>query len=148
MKAVLEFIFYLLLLCGGVLLVFGLKAYSLDTPFMLFPAMLCVGGALALMVRRWGRIVLFVAIPAAILLAALAGRKLRLPVASTPLRPGIYVLNPRHCARAGTAAPVSAAAGWQHQDDRGGGCAPSFQYVHHLSWSFSAALKWSLWRVA
>jgi glucose/arabinose dehydrogenase len=79
MRAIIEFVLYLLLLYGSALLVFGVETFSFKCPLLLFLAMLGVGFALALIGKRWGRGMLLLAIPMAVLLAHLSAERLWSP---------------------------------------------------------------------
>ncbi|MDD2558171.1 MAG: PQQ-dependent sugar dehydrogenase [Desulfuromonadaceae bacterium] len=94
MKAVFSFLAFFVLLCGAVLLILGLKAYRLDSPPLLFIAMLGVGFVLALIGKRWGRGALLLAAPLAILLAYIGAQRLLPPAPATPAFAQVYCLNP------------------------------------------------------
>lgn len=94
MRSVIEFLFYFLLLWGAALLVFGVKIFSFDSPLLLFVLMLGVGFALALIGKRWGRGMLLLAIPMAVLLAQLSAQRLWPPIEAVDNQAQVYRLTP------------------------------------------------------
>ncbi|MCA1795961.1 MAG: PQQ-dependent sugar dehydrogenase [Geobacteraceae bacterium] len=93
MRGVIEFLLYMLLLWGAALLLFGVKTFSFDSPLLLFVLMLGVGFALALIGKRWGRGMLLLAIPMAVLLAHFTAERLW-PPPEEGNRARVYRLTP------------------------------------------------------
>lgn len=96
MRGLLEFLLHLILLWGAALVIFGIHSFSFDSPLLLFIAMLGVGVALALIAKRWGRGMLLLAIPIAVLLANYSAQMLWSPGDKQRGRSHVYRLAPEH----------------------------------------------------
>jgi len=124
MRGLIEFLLYFLLLWGAALLLFGVKTLSFDSPLLLFVLMLGVGFALALIGKRWGRGMLLLAIPMAVLLAHLSAERLWPPVAQDK-RAQVYRLTPELNANT---SPLSSEpySGLGSENSNNGHAAPEF----------------------
>ncbi len=94
MRSIFFFLACFAMLWSAVLLILGLKSYALDSPVLLFIAMMGLGSALALIGKNWGRGALLLTAPLAVVLAYVGGQRLLPPPPPTSEFAQVYCLNP------------------------------------------------------